>query len=66
MGKIDRDALLARVQPREVAALIGARGIELEHGMADFVAFAGALDLDHARAQVREHARAVRARRARG
>jgi protein-tyrosine phosphatase len=30
--------------------------------MADFIAFAGALDLDHARAEIGEHARAVGAR----
>jgi hypothetical protein len=61
MGEIDRNALLARVQSRKIAALIRALGIELEHRMAYFVAFTRPFDLDHARAEVGEHARAVRA-----
>jgi len=57
--EIDGDALFARVQAHEIAALVGARGIKLQDRVAYFIAFAGTLDLDHARTQIREHARRV-------
>jgi hypothetical protein len=54
--------MLADVQAHEVAALIGATGLQLQHRVAHFVAFAGSLHLDHTCAKVCEQARAVRAR----
>src|ERR1700690_1256529 len=60
MNEVDRDAFFARVQTRKIAALIRACRVELEHGMADFIAFAGAFDFDYACTEIREHTRRVR------
>src|SRR5215475_12002190 len=59
MGEIDRDALLARVQPHEVAALIGTTRLQLDHRIADLVAFVRPFDLDDPRAEVCQQPRAV-------
>src|SRR5262252_2475916 len=58
-GEIDGHTLLARVDAREVAALIGAARLELLHVDARLVARAGPLHLDDARAHVGEESRAV-------
>ncbi|OGK92357.1 MAG: hypothetical protein A2W08_00525 [Candidatus Rokubacteria bacterium RBG_16_73_20] len=60
--QVERDALLARVDADEVGGLVGAVRLELHEAAAHLVALARALDLDDARAEVGEQARAVRAR----
>jgi len=57
--EVERQARLARVDPDEVRALIGAAGFDLGVAAPGVVALARALDLDHARAEIREQARAV-------
>jgi hypothetical protein len=58
-GEIDADALLAGVDPGEIAGLVAAAGLELHIVAPHVVALALALDLDHAGAQITEQARAV-------
>src|SRR5258705_12101322 len=59
--QVHADALLADVHPGEVAALVAAAGFQLQIVASHLVAVALALDLDDARAQVAQQARAVRA-----
>jgi hypothetical protein len=61
LAQIERDALLARVHAHEVRALIVAALLELMRRAAHVVAAARLLDLDDARAEIGEEARAVRA-----
>ena len=61
MREIERQARLARVDPDEVRGLIGPAGFHLRVAASRVVAFARALDLDHARAQIGEQPCAVRA-----
>ena len=58
-AQVDRHALLAGVDAREVGRLVLAPGLDLVRVAPHLVALDGALDLDHAGAQVREQARAV-------
>jgi hypothetical protein len=60
-GEVERNALLAGIAADEVGTLVVAVVFELVGPAAHFVAAAGLLDLDDARAQVGEQARAVRA-----
>ena len=61
MREVERQARLAGVDPDEVRGLVGAPLFHLRVTAPGVVAFAGALDLDHPRAEVAEQARAVRA-----
>jgi hypothetical protein len=60
MRQIDGHALLARVDPDEIRGLVIAVVLELKVPAAHLVAFAGTLDLDHAGAEIREQACAIR------
>ena len=62
VGEIHGYPLLTHIESHVVAALIRAPRLELKHGVAYLVAFSRALDLDHARAEIGEQARAVGAR----
>ena len=57
-GEVERDALLAAVQRHEVGRL----AVEERPDLARVVAVSGPLDLDHARAELGQHQRAVRPR----
>jgi hypothetical protein len=61
VGEIERQARFARVDPNEIRALIGAALFHLGVAATGIVAFARALDLDHARAEIREQPCAIRA-----
>ena len=61
-GEVEADALLARIAAHEVGALVLAVCLELVRTAAHLVAASGLLDLDDARAEIGEEARAVRAR----
>jgi hypothetical protein len=58
-AQVDRHALLARVDAREVGGLVLAPGLDLVRVAPHLVALDRSLDLDHARPQVGEQARAV-------
>ena len=57
--EVDADALLARVHPGEIAALVTSAGLELQVVPPHLVALALTFDLDHAGAEVAEQARAI-------
>ncbi len=59
-SEVEPEAFLPDVDPGEVAALVVAPRLELEVSLAHVVAAARALDLDDARAEIGEEARAVR------
>ncbi len=59
VAQVHRDAFLAHVDADEVGGLVGAARLDLEVVLPHVVALARPLDLDHARAQVGEQARAV-------
>ena len=59
--EVDPDAQLARVDANEVRRLIAPALFELDVAAPRVVAFTGSLDLDHARAEIGEEPRAVRA-----
>jgi hypothetical protein len=60
MREVEREARLARVDPDEVRGLVSPSRFHLGVAAPRVVAFARALDLDHARAQVGEQSRAIR------
>ena len=61
-GEVEADALFARIAAHEVGALVLAVCLELMRSTAHLVAASGLLDLDDARAEIGEEARAIRPR----